>query len=157
MPESFTITRETTPDPAEVERVRQGLFAYNQRHTSDDSYEPVTLLVRDRAGAVVGGLLGSIYWGWLAVDILWLADEVRHQGWGSRLLHTAEQIAIERGCHSAHLDTLSFQAPLFYEQHGYTVFGVLDDMPRGHRRYFLKKDLTRSADRATNSGNESTA
>src|SRR5690349_20217945 len=142
MSKAYTITQATTPDLTDVERVRQGLFEYNQRHTGDDSYEPITLLVRDHTGTVVGGLLGSIYWGWLAVDILWLADEIRHQGWGSRLLHTAEQIAIAHGCHGAHLDTMSFQAPSFYEKHGYTVFGVLDDMPRGQRRYFLKKDLS---------------
>jgi hypothetical protein len=26
-------------------------------------------------------------------------------------------------------------------KHGYTVFGVLDDLPPGHQRFFLRKDL----------------
>jgi len=41
----------------------------------------------------------------------------------------------------AHLDTFSFQAPDFYQQRGYQVFGQLDDFPPGHRRYYLTKEL----------------
>jgi hypothetical protein len=36
---------------------------------------------------------------------------------------------------------MSFQAQPFYEKQGYTVFGVLEDLPDGHKRIFLKKDL----------------
>jgi hypothetical protein len=36
-----------------------------------------------------------------------------------------------------------FQAAGFYERHGYSVFGVLDDMPLGHKRFFLKRALAR--------------
>jgi hypothetical protein len=34
---------------------------------------------------------------------------------------------------------MSWQALAFYERQGYTVFGVLDDFPPGHRKYFLAK------------------
>jgi GNAT superfamily N-acetyltransferase len=142
MAEDYAITLEATPDPAEVTLVRAGLSAFNQHHAGDDSFAPITLFVRDLNGSVVGGLLGGTYWGWLVVEILWLAEVARHHGLGSQLLQHAEQIAIDRGCHAAHLDTMSFQAPAFYQQHGYTIFGVLEDLPRGHQRYFLKKDLT---------------
>jgi GNAT superfamily N-acetyltransferase len=142
MSEPYTIAHEVTPDPSAVAHIRAGLSAYNRQQAGDDTFTPITLLVRDHNGAVVGGLLGGTYWGWLVVDILWLADDARHQGIGSQLLQQAEQIAIARGCHDAHLDTMSFQAPDFYEQHGYSIFGVLDDLPRRHRRYFLQKKLT---------------
>jgi GNAT superfamily N-acetyltransferase len=142
MAENYSITLESTPDPAEREVVWAGLSVFNRQHAGDDSFAPITLLVRDPSGSVVGGLLGGTYWGWLVVEILWIAEAARHHGLGSQLLARAEQIAIERGCHSAHLDTMSFQAPNFYLQHGYSIFGVLEDLPRGHQRYFLKKDLS---------------
>lgn len=145
MQADYTITSETRPDPAAVKQVRAGLSDCNQQHAGDDTFTPITLLVRDWDGGVVGGLLGGTYWGWLVVEILWLAEPARRQGLGSRLLQQAEQIAVARGCHAAHLDTMSFQAPAFYQRHGYVIFGVLDDLPRGHRRYFLKKDLGVSA------------
>jgi GNAT superfamily N-acetyltransferase len=142
MPEDYRITLESTPDPAEISLVRAGLSAFNQQHAGDDSFASITLLVRDPSGSVIGGLLGGTYWGWLVIEILWLAEAARHHGLGSQLLARAEQIAIERGCHAAHLDTMSFQAPDFYLQRGYSIFGVLEDLPRGHQRYFLKKDLS---------------
>ena len=40
-----------------------------------------------------------------------------------------------------HLDTFDFQAKDFYLKHGYEVFGVLDDCPKGHKRYYMKKVL----------------
>ncbi|HEX9369376.1 MAG TPA: GNAT family N-acetyltransferase [Roseiflexaceae bacterium] len=141
MSDGYTMTLEADATPEDLAAVRAGLSAYNRRQAGDDSFEPIDLIVRDAAGAVAGGLLGGTYWGWLVIEILWLADELRGQGWGSRLLRAAEQIAVERGCHAAHLDTMSFQARPFYERHGYAVFGVLEDLPRGHQRYFMQKRL----------------
>jgi GNAT superfamily N-acetyltransferase len=141
MAETYTITFEISPDPAEVSQVRAGLSAYNRSNASDDSFTPLVLMVRDPQGAVIGGLLGGTYWGWLVIEVLWLAETARHRGLGSQLLERAEHIALERGCHAAHLDTMSFQAPDFYKKHGYTIFGMLDDLPRGYQRIFLKKEL----------------
>ena len=45
----------------------------------------------------------------------------------------------EKGCHLIHLDTFDFQAKDFYIKHGYEVFGVLDECPKKHKRYYLKK------------------
>ena len=36
---------------------------------------------------------------------------------------------------------INFQAKDFYIKHGYEVFGVLDDCPKGHKRYYMKKVL----------------
>ena len=45
------------------------------------------------------------------------------------------------GCAHAYLDTFDFQARPFYERLGYTVFGLQDDYPPGHRRFFQRKVL----------------
>src|ERR1700733_998696 len=52
--------------------------------------------------------------------------------------------ALERGCHSAWVDTFSFQAPGFYPKLGYEVFGELD-YPPGPRRIFFQKHLEAKA------------
>ena len=136
-----TISLEAKPDPADIAVINAGLSAFNRAKASDDTFTPLTLLIRDPGGKVVGGLLGGTYWGWLFVNTLWINEVFRQQGLGSQLLARAEQEARERGCHSAHLDTMDFQAPGFYEKHGYTVWGVLEDIPRGHKRIFYKKSL----------------
>ena len=71
----------------------------------------------------------------------------RGQGLGTRLLALAEEEGIKRGCISAFLDSLSFQAPDFYLKRGYEIWGELKDLPVGHRRIFLQKKLVPSEDR----------
>lgn len=144
MQQSYTLRIETDPQEADREHIRNGLAAYNRQFTGNDgtdTFVPLTLTVRNEAGEIAAGLLGGTYWGWLYVEILWVSEALRGRGWGSRLLEQAEQWALAQGCHSVHLDTMSFQAQGFYERHGYTVFGVLDDLPLGHQRIFLKKRL----------------
>jgi ribosomal protein S18 acetylase RimI-like enzyme len=72
---------------------------------------------------------------------LWVSEEVRGQGYGQALLEAAEEAARKRGCKNVNLDTMSFQAPAFYQKLGYRIFGQLDDFPTGYTRYYLTKQL----------------
>jgi GNAT superfamily N-acetyltransferase len=132
-------------DPAASRAVRAGLDAYNLDFTPLDNYRALNLFVRGPDGTVLGGLLGNTYWGWLYISIFWLDKSLRGQGLGSRILARAEEEAGRRGCRHVHLDTIDFQALPFYQKHGYTLFGVLDDKPPGHQSFFLRKDLARFA------------
>jgi GNAT superfamily N-acetyltransferase len=137
----FTITIEEAPSAEDVAAVRDGLNAYNDLYTPSDKYRRLALILRSPDGKVAGGLLGETYWEWLHVGILWIQSSARGQGIGSELLARAEEEARGRGCHSAFLDTLSFQALPFYQHSGYEIFGELANHPFGHTRYFLKKKL----------------
>ena len=75
------------------------------------------------------------------IDILWVQESHRKRGIGTKLLAAAEKEAIDRGCHHVHLDTMSWQAPAFYQKHGYEVIGVLPDIPNGNQKYLLMKAL----------------
>ncbi len=57
-------------------------------------------------------------------------------------MDAAEDYARYRNCHSAFLDTHTWQARPFYERRGYELFATLDDFPPGHQKFFLKKRLT---------------
>jgi GNAT superfamily N-acetyltransferase len=129
------------PEPAEIAAIQQGLADYNNQFSENDNHQLLTILLRDANNQLAGGLLGGTYWRWLHIDILWLRQDLRQQGYGSRLLQTAEQEAIQRDCRHAHLETHEFQALPFYQKHGYVVFGELADLPPGHVKYFLKKDF----------------
>ena len=138
---SFRIELTDSPDPNDVQVIREGLDAFDASQGAPVDWQPLALFLRDEHGLIVGGLTGGTYWGWLYIGRLWLADGVRNQGYGRRLLAEAEQEALRRNCHHAYLDTQDFQALPFYQQHGYTVYGELKDMPLGHTRYSLQKEL----------------
>ena len=90
---------------------------------------------------MIAGILGGTYWGWCHIDILWVDEKYRKTGIGSKLLKATEEEAIRRGCHSVHVDTMSWQAPEFYKKHGYRIIGELDNIPEGNKKFHLIKDL----------------
>ena len=142
MDTKFTLTFEESPTSDDLQIIRDGLTAYNLQFVPDAQYQPLNILLRAADGRVLGGLIGNTYWGWLYVSLFWLDESLRGDGNGAEILAMAEQEALRRGCRHAHLDTLDFQAPAFYEKQGYTQWGVLVDLPSGHKRYFYKKELS---------------
>jgi GNAT superfamily N-acetyltransferase len=73
-----------------------------------------------------------------------VSPKARGQGLGQALLAKAEGLARRRGSRLIHLNTYSFQAPQFYERHGYRRFGSLSGSPKGARRHFYVKRLERA-------------
>lgn len=132
---------EPSPAPADEQIVRRGLHQFNEEHVSGVGDATFALFLRGPEGAILGGLLAKAGRGWLHINTLWVDPSVREQGYGTQLLAAAEAEALRRGCHSAYLDTFSFQARPFYERCGYEVFGTLDDFPAGHQRFFMRKAL----------------
>lgn len=92
-------------------------------------------------GQIVGGLLGRSSLGLFFLDLFYLPKEMRGSGLGSRLIRQAEEEARRRGCASAFVYTVTFQAPEFYERHGYRRFGEITCPPDGATRIFLSKSL----------------
>jgi GNAT superfamily N-acetyltransferase len=141
MDENYHITYVEEPGRAEWGAVGKGIRSYNTQQAGEDNYRHVCFILYGPDQEIVGGVIGSTYWDWLYMDLLWVKEELRGRGYGHLLLTRAEDEARQRGAKNAYLDTFSFQAPDFYRQHGYQVFGELPDFPTGHQRYFLTKQL----------------
>lgn len=139
-----TLTLQISPAPEDIQAIEQGLLNYNRQFVEVEGYQRLAIILRDENQTLVGGLLGDVYWNWLHISVLWLDESVRRQGYGSQMLKMAEEEAVRLGCHSINLDTMSFQALAFYQKHGYTLFGELEDHPVGHTRYYLKKKVEES-------------
>jgi GNAT superfamily N-acetyltransferase len=132
---------ESQPRPEDVRFLEDQLYEYNVEKTGFDDGQWLAIFVRDGEGAIAAGIYGWTWGGMCKVLTLWVREDLRHHGYGSRLLAAAEAEAKARGCTWLTLDTYSFQAPHFYEEHGYEVIdAVLDALPP-HRLYRLKKRL----------------
>jgi GNAT superfamily N-acetyltransferase len=138
---TLKITQETTPNPSTIAAIQNGLDSYNLAMAGDYNSKPLWLIGRDEESVVCAGLKGQTHYSWLYVDWLWIAESVRGQDYGSKLLKQAESIARERGCVGAFLYTYRFQAPDFYQKHGYKEFGRLENFPPGHSRIYFSKSL----------------
>ena len=133
----------SNPSKNEIDFVRDALMQYNNGIVGNDNHSPLNMVEYDKDGNVIGGIIGGTYWGWMYIEILWVHENHRRTGIGSKLLSEAEKEAIRRGCHHVHLDTMSWQAPGFYLRKGYEVIGVLQDIPKGNKKYHLIKELNR--------------
>ena len=127
------------------EFIEDKLVEYNlsmEPATQGKLFESISRKIVDEEGNIIAGCLAIMYcWNVVAIDIIWVDEQYRGQGLGSILLGEVEREAMEKGCHLVHLDTYDFQAKGFYEKNGYSVFGILEDCPKGHIRYYLKKTL----------------
>ncbi len=90
---------------------------------------------------IAGCLAFRTVWNTAEVSVLWVDTAHRKQGLGSQLLKEMELEAKAKGCTIMQLDTFDWQAKGFYEKNGYSVFGTLEDCPKGHCRYYMKKLL----------------
>jgi ribosomal protein S18 acetylase RimI-like enzyme len=141
MSDEYQIVYVDQPEQSAWGIIGRGIHRYNEQQAGNNKFQRLCFVLNAPDQVIVGGVIGATYWDWLYIDLLWVKDELRSRGYGHRLLMLAEQEAQQRGAKNAYLDTFSFQAPGFYQQHGYQVFGELHDFPPGHQRYFLTKQL----------------
>lgn len=136
------LVAETEPAFADVRFLEDRLYEYNVEQTGVDDGQWLALFVRDDQQTIRAGVEG---WTWCSscyIRTVWIHQDFRGQGVGTKLLRAAEQEARTRGCHQIVLSSFSFQAPGFYQKLGFEVVAVLEDHPRGHRSYCLCKRLT---------------
>lgn len=128
----------------ESEYIRRRLIEFNAQHVPESlssRYEEINLTVKNNDGRVIGGLLATLCWNWIEIDILWVEESLRGKGYGTRLLNMIESMAKEKSCTFIKLNTFSFQAPNFYLKNGYKKVAVFEEAPIGSNHYYFKKAI----------------
>jgi acetyltransferase, GNAT family len=114
---------------------------YNRSKREEAESESLNLYVEDEKGNLMAGLVAETFGNWLEIEYLFVKEELRGQGIGSKLLQQAENEAKNRNCRFAFVNTYQFQAPDFYLSHGYQEVFALQDYPYTGQRYYYQKDL----------------
>jgi ribosomal protein S18 acetylase RimI-like enzyme len=138
-----------THDPITITDVEDGLAAelsdhineFNVEATGFDDGRWLRAAQRGPDGSLQAGLAGWTWGGCSYIEFLWVHADLRGTGLGSRLLAAAEAEARARGCAQIVVSSHSFQAPDFYQRHGYVEYGRIEGYPRGHAQVHLVKDL----------------
>jgi GNAT superfamily N-acetyltransferase len=134
--------QEVEDTESDVLAILEGLGKNILKHLGNvELGKAIRVFLREGGGRVVGGATANVFGGWVYISLLWVEDSLRNRGHGTELMNRIEAEAMRLGCRHAHLDTFSFEAKPFYERLGYEVFGVLENYPEGHCKYFLKKRL----------------
>ena len=115
--------------------------SYNRSKREVAESEPLNLYVEDEHGEIMAGLVAETFGNWLEIEYLFVKEDLRGQGIGSQLLQRAESEAKKRNCRFAFVNTYQFQAPAFYQKHGYQEVFILKDYPYTGQRHYYQKDL----------------
>ena len=115
--------------------------SYNRSKREAAESEPLNLYVENDHGQLMAGLVAETFGNWLEIEYLFVKDDLRGQGIGSQLLQRAESEAKKRNCHYVFVNTYQFQAPAFYQKHGYQEVFTLKDYPCTGQRHYYQKDL----------------
>lgn len=147
---AIDVSDATTPEI--VDAIGEPLREYNEAHNAgfwaarerpENAPRALTVVARDSAGQILGGLLAETQFKWLKISIMSVHSGIRGIGIGRQIVAAAEREAVTRGCQYAYVDTMSYQSPGFYEALGYAIAGRLPDWDsHGHEKLFLTKRLS---------------
>ncbi|MFC0624123.1 GNAT family N-acetyltransferase [Kribbella deserti] len=122
-------------------RLTEELTAFNIAATGADDQEEFSIRVTDADGELVAGLTAWTWGGLCGIDMLWVREDSRRDRWGSKVLLAAEAEARRRGCDRVAVSSFTFQAPDFYQRHGYAETGRTLGFPGGNADVHMYKSL----------------
>jgi GNAT superfamily N-acetyltransferase len=103
---------------------------------------PFAFLMRNEQGVIVAGCNGSVIFGVIYTDQLWVHPDYRKTGLGSKLMGQVHEYALKKGCTMATVATMSFQgAQKFYEKLGYIVDFTREGYAYGSSILYMKKEI----------------
>ena len=103
---------------------------------------PFAFFIRDDNNSIIAGCNGSVIYGTIYTDQLWVSQSYRRKGLGRVLMEKVHDYGRKSGCKLATVATMSFQnVQKFYEHLGYECDFERSGYSNGAKCLFLKKKL----------------
>lgn len=102
---------------------------------------PFSIFIKDLKENVLGGTSGTIFYGSLYIDSLWVDTTLRNQGWGTKLMNEAEKVGKDQGALFATLNTMDWEAFPFYQKLGYSIEYTRKGYEKDSKMFMLRKNL----------------
>jgi GNAT superfamily N-acetyltransferase len=129
-----------TPERADIDFLTQKI---NDETPQFGSAYPFSFFLRDKHNHIVAGCNGSVVYGAIYTDQLWVDPRHRNGGLGRVLMERVHDYGREVGCTMATVVTMSFQgAQSFYEKLGYSIDFKREGYVNGSSLLCLKKVLS---------------
>lgn len=136
----FQVIVDHSPSPSDNEVVTEGLIrSYEAQFGERD--KQFSIFLKNDSGKVFGGIQAFFDTESIYIEVLWVEESLRKQGYGKKMLAAAEGEAVEKGCIFSLVDTWDFQAEEFYLKNGYERIGEIKNYWHGHSKLFLRKKL----------------
>lgn len=113
----------------------------NKDSKGHGSAYPFAIFLRNQSGEMIAGCNGSIVFGSIYTDQLWVDPNYRNQGIGKEIMEAVHKYGKKQGCILATVTTMDFQAPNFYNKLGYAVDFSRKGYQKGASCIFMSKKL----------------
>src|SRR5215471_21577110 len=108
-------------DPQQIiQLLEDKIYEYNSLKINKADGVLFSRIVRNDHGEIVAGIAGWTWAGACEITLLWIHENLRKRGIGRLLLDAAEEEARSKKCSVILVRSYSFQAPHFYERHGFS-------------------------------------
>lgn len=129
----------STPASEDIDFLTQKI---NQETLSFGEAHPFAFFIRDEHNQIIAGCNGSVIFGSIYTDQLWVHPNYRKNGLGHQLMEAVHDYGRGSGCRIATVATMSFQgAKTFYEKLEYVVDFERHGYTQNSSYHFLRKEL----------------
>jgi GNAT superfamily N-acetyltransferase len=139
----YKIISDFNPNEADNQILGNALMAFNEK-VFGEKVNPLSIFLKDETNTIRGGVVAYLQSDSIHIDIVWVDEAIRGQGYGEKLLKAAEEEAKIHGCSFSTVNTMDFQAEGFYLKYGYERICEFKNYILGHTRIFLRKKLITS-------------
>lgn len=139
MKSSVNIQYTSTPASADIDFLTQRI---NQETPEFGEAHPFAFFIRDEKNQIIAGCNGSVIFGSIYTDQLWVHPDYRKNGLGHQLMEAVHDFGRRSGCSMATVATMSFQgAKTFYEKLGYVSDFERHGYTQNSSCHFMRKEL----------------
>lgn len=111
---NYYVNYSDKPSDKEIEILTQGILNDSKKRGYFGLYEKFSLILRDSENIFCGGCYGFIFYGSLHIDKLFIIEDLRNQGLGTKLIYETEKLARKKNCKFITVNTMNWQAGSFY-------------------------------------------
>ena len=91
MDEEYSIVYVEKPEESAWGIIGRGLGQFNEQQAGGQKYQRLCFVLQTPDQEIVAGVLGETYWDWFHLDLLWVAAELRGQGYGHLLFNACRR------------------------------------------------------------------
>ncbi|KTD53452.1 hypothetical protein Lsan_3862 [Legionella santicrucis] len=141
MSNDFQIRYTPNPSAEEIQVLYDGIAGFAQEKKNQPPIECYGFFIHDDNDNIIAGCNGSMYYGCLYIDSLWVHELLRDKNLGTHLIQSAETLGKEKGCLFSTVNTMDWEALGFYQKLGYSIEYQRTGYFHQSTLYFLRKSL----------------
>ena len=95
---TYKIIVDHDPSQADNDVLREGLITWYEREMNETRDKEFSVFLKNDFGNIVGGIQAQFDTESVYLEALWVDEKLSKQGFGTKLIHAAEQEAVKYGC-----------------------------------------------------------